>query len=366
MKTAILHDFILQKGGAERVLEALLEIYPECDLYTIAGSRKIIDYPQKSLMNSNLLPQHYKYLIWHYPALIENLGNQLEKYDLIISSSWGWLKSIPKGNYCHICYLHTPNRYLHGKQNDYIKNPIVRAISKPVFNKIRKWDLKTGSNPDYYITTSEYVRKQIKELYQMDARVIHPFVDIEQFKPIDHISQEQSTSEYYLAVGRLVPQKKFDILIEAFNQNGKRLVLIGDGPDRNRLSKISKLNIEFIGHVESQEKLAEYYGLAKATIFVPEEPFGMVNIESQSCGTPVIAFAGGGALETVIDGKTGMFFDEQTPQAINKAIKKFEKMIFHQKICRDNAIKFSKTVYKKQISSYIESKYQDWVKISQN
>jgi glycosyltransferase involved in cell wall biosynthesis len=323
MKTALVHDWLIHMRGGEKVLDAIAELYPNATLYTLFCDRKKIspNLARLKIKTSFLqyLPGIRRYYRWLLPLLPWAIGTlKVEDADLVISSSHCVAKGIrvPKDAY-HACYCHTPMRYLWGFQDVYFDCYLapLRLLMNAVFHFLKKWDLKTNERVDLFIANSEYIKKRIKTVYGRDAVVVHPPLETAFFRP------EGAKENFYLAVSHFVPYKRLDLVIEAFNRLERQLVVIGSGPLASQYQKLRKNEqISFWGGVSDSELRKAYAG-AKALIFPTEEDFGIVPIEAQACGTPVIAFRKGGALETV---KSGVFFDEQTPEAIREAVLRFE------------------------------------------
>lgn len=363
MYGCLTHDFLQYYGGAEKVLEAISELYPEATIYTIDYNPKNVKFLKDKKLKSTiasylpLIKTHHNIYFPLYPFLINQLN---PKSDIIISSSYAFIKNIKKSkNQLHICYCHTPARFLHGFEDSYLskQNLLIRTVLKPIIKSMRKWDINGSKNVNYFIATCKNVQQRIKKYYNRDSVIISPFVDTKKFQ------LGKNKENYYLFVGRLVlPYKKADLAIKAFNTLNLPLLIIGDGRDADYLKKIANKNIKFLGSINEENMLAKYYQKAKAVIFPSFDDFGMVPLESQSTGTPVIAFAKGGALETVIEGKTGHFFSEQTPESLIKAVKEFETMKFDPKTIRKNALKYDKEIFKKKIKSFVEEKYKEWKK----
>ncbi len=371
MKKALIQDWYYVNGGAEKVLKSFNNIWDDFEHFALIDfldekdRSDIFTGKNKQVKTSFIqkLPtaksNHRKFLQL-FPYAIEQFN--LSKYDLVVSSS----ASIAKGvlthqNQLHICYCHSPMRYAWDLYHQYLNeaklNKGVKSIyAKYVLHKIRLWDLATVNRVDVFIANSNYIAKRIKKIYNREAHVIYPPIDVTAFQ------FEDKKDEYYFAASRMVPYKKMDLIVEAFNNlPSKKLIVSGDGPDFNKIKKIAKENITLLGFV-SNEDLKRYMQKAKAFVFAAEEDFGIIPVEAQSCGTPVIAFGKGGVKETVIQGKTGIFFNEQTPESIIKAIEEFEKNDFNYSDIRANALKFSRKRFEKEIKEFIEEKYNEFIK----
>ena len=368
MKTAIIHDWLTGMRGGEKILEVFCELYPRADLYTllhIPGSvSKLIE--QRRIFTSFLqrLPAvktKYRYFLPLMPKAIECFN--LNSYNLIISSSHCVAKGVRKPkNALHISYCYTPMRYIWDMYNEYFgkqrANLPQRAGISLFSNYLRKWDVLSSAGVDYFATPSENVRDRIRRYYHRDATVIHPFVDTERFK------SNGSCENFYLIVSAFAPYKRLDIAIEAFNILGWQLKIIGKGQDDKKLRKIAKPNIKFLGW-QPDEALVEYYSKCRALIFPGEEDSGIVPLEAMASGKPVIAYAKGGAKETVFDGFNGLLFREQSPLSLIEALHKFEKIkeSFIPNKIRAYTLTFDRHIFKEKIKDFIGSKLKDAKKI---
>ncbi len=359
MKIAIVHDWLIHMRGGERVLEALAEVFPEAVIYTLFSNRGKLSPSLRRMKIKNSVLQYfpgirlyYRWLLPLLPFFIRTL--KIEPADLVISSSHCVAKGarIPEGAY-HVCYCHTPMRYLWGFEDVYFGNfpGWLRVCLIPLFNGLRKWDVATAQGVDTFLCNSETVRKRIQTVYGRDAEIIYPPVDADFFNP-PHPSLSPQGGEdggeggFYLIVSALTPYKRIDLAVEAFNGLQQKLLIAGEGPLRRSYeNRVRTENIRFLGRVPGEE-LRRLYREAKALIFPQEEDFGIVPLEAQASGTPVIAFARGGALESV---KDGVFFYEQTPQALREALLQFETQRFDPQILRRHALQFDKETFKNKI-----------------
>ncbi len=356
MKIALVHDYLNQYGGAERVLEAFLEIYPKAPIYTLLYDKKRTGYAFEGrkiktsfLQRVPLIKSHHRPFLMLMPIAVEQFD--FSDFDLVLSDSASYAKGIiTSPNTLHICYCHTPIRYAWDDSHKYIEEfgypgPIKKLI--PFFmNYIRLWDEKASCRVDAFIANSHFVKKRIKKYYQRDSEVIHPPVKANLF----YIAQKPE--DYFLVVGRFLPYKRFDLAIKAFNQLGWPLKIIGDGPDRKRLTKIAKKNIEFVGLV-SDDILKYYYAHSRAMIFPQEEDFGITALESMASGRPVIAYQSGGALEIIQPGLTGLFFEKQKTEELIKVLKDFNPSDFDPEEIRQRALEFDKEKFKEKIKRFI-------------
>lgn len=360
MRVALVHDWIVNIGGAEKVLKVINEIFPKADIFTLLYSKDTIK--KLGLSNRiyasfiNKLPKatnKYSYYLPLMPIAIEQFD--MSNYDLIISSSHCVAKGVLTKSYqLHICYCHTPMRYLWDLYFPYLRDHNVErglkgVLVRLIFHYLRMWDVVSSNRVDYFIANSKNVADRIKKIYRREAIVIYPPVDLEKF----YVSEKKE--EYFLVLSRLVPYKKVDLVVEVFNDLKLPLVIIGDGEEREKIKKIARENIRILGWQEDKV-VREYLSKAQALIFPSEEDFGIVPVEAQASGTPVIAFNRGGAKETVIDGKTGVLFDEQSVPSLKKAILRFlrEKDNFKKEEILLNAKKFSKERFIEEFKSFID------------
>ena len=371
MKVAIVQEWLVTVGGSDKVVKAILDVFPDADIYTLVAKKEVCDelgIPWEKVHTSFIqkMPlgtkKHRAYLPL-FPFAIEQFD--LRGYDVVISSSHCVAKGVlTKADQLHICYCHSPIRYCWDMYNEYLeeshldkgfKSWLVRLMLHP----IRQFDAIAGSRVDYYISNSDYVGQRIRKTYRRKATTIHPNIDISNFELCN------DKQEYYLASSRLVAYKKIDTIIEAFNQMpDKKLVVIGGGPNLEAYRKLAKDNVTVMGY-QPFDVLKDKMQHAKAFVFAADEDFGMIPIEAQSCGTPVIAYGHGGSLETVNGGKTGLFFYEQTPEAIVEAVNKFESMgsqPFVPADCRQWAEGFSEERFKREIKEFVEEKYEEFKK----
>lgn len=371
MKVAIVQEWLVTVGGSDKVVKAILDVFPDADIYTLVAKKEVCDelgIPWEKVHTSFIqkMPlgtkKHRAYLPL-FPFAIEQFD--LRGYDVVISSSHCVAKGVlTKADQLHICYCHSPIRYCWDMYNEYLeeshldkgfKSWLVRLMLHP----IRQFDAIAGNRVDYYISNSDYVGQRIRKTYRRKATTIHPNIDISNFELCN------DKKEYYLASSRLVAYKKIDTIIEAFNQMpDKKLVVIGGGPNLEAYRKLAKNNVTVMGY-QPFDVLKDKMQHAKAFVFAADEDFGMIPIEAQSCGTPVIAYGHGGSLETVNGGKTGLFFNEQTPEAIVEAVNRFEAMgsqPFAPADCRQWAEGFSEERFKKEIKEFVEEKYEEFKK----
>jgi glycosyltransferase involved in cell wall biosynthesis len=358
MRIAFVHDYMIQYGGAERVLECFCEIWPHAPIYTLIYDEEKTHGRFKGRRIYTSFLQNFPYSRKNhriFPPLMPPAIEQFDfsKYDVVLSDSSSFAKgaiTLPKT--LHICYCHTPMRYAWDDCQKYIEEfgfpGFIKKFVPFFMNYIRVWDRMSADRPDVYIANSRFVAGRIKKYYKKKSTVINPPVDVSKFRI------GEKTGDYFLMVGRLMTYKRFDIVIEAFNRLGWKLKIIGRGPDEKRLRKIAKENIFFMGRLNDEE-LAKTYSGAKAFIFPQEEDFGIVAIEALAAGRPLIAFRGGDIVEHVREGTEGIFFDEQTAESLTGALKKFKFENFNPQEIRQKALPFDKEIFKGRIKDYVEN-----------
>lgn len=363
-KIAIVADWLTNQGGAEKVIYDLHQIFPDAPIFTsIYNQEKLPQFKKANITTSFIqnLPfaqQKHQLYLGLMPYAFESFD--FSDYDIVISSSFACAKGIlTKPSTLHICYCHNPMRYIWDESHQYIKEHnlprIVKLLSTPFLHKIRIWDQQNSNNVDHFISNSNFVAKRIKKYYNREATTIYPATDFKN----DNLKINQTKKDFYLAAGRLKPFKRFDLIIEAFNLSQKKLIIAGAGEDETRLKKLNtNPNTVFTGFI-SDEQLQNLYLNAKGFIFPQAEDFGITPIEAQFYGCPVIAYAKGGALETVIANKTGVFFKQQTPYDLNKAIKKLETTEFNYKKIHQNGAKFNHQNFKSEILEYVQKKWSE-------
>ncbi len=371
MKIALVHDYLVQYGGAERVLECFTELFPYAPIYTIVYSQELMHgvFADKNIKTSFIQKfpfarQRHRIFPQFMPAAIEQFD--FSDYDIILSDSSSYAKGIITGpETLHICYMHTPMRYAWDDCQKYTSDfnfpRIIKKIIPFIMNYIRIWDRISADRVDRLIANSNFVARRIKKYYKRDSIVIHPPVNIDDFYVSSErgdpprVGEQSSRVEagYFLMVGRLLAYKRHDIAIQAFNKLGLKLKIIGRGPELKKLKKISGPTIEFLGRVPD-EKIADYYAKCRAFIFPQEEDFGIVAIEAMASGRPIIAYRAGDIVENMEEGKVGIFFDKQTPEDIIAAVKKFKETDYDPIYIREKAKKFDRNIFKARIKDYIE------------
>ncbi|MBI1937983.1 MAG: glycosyltransferase [Ignavibacteriales bacterium] len=362
MKIALVHDWLTSMRGGEKVLEVLCELYPGAALFTLLHNKgnlsPTIERMKIETSFIDKLPMkenHYRNYLPLFPGAIESLD--FSGYDLIISSSHCVAKGAkPQKDALHICYCHTPMRYVWEMYDEYFGKGKAGILTRTAMSiaapYLRNWDVKSSSRVNYFIANSHNVARRINEYYSRTSDVIHPPVDMDSFQLYE------KDDGYYLIVSALVPYKRVDLAIELFNRSGKKLIIVGSGPENEKLRSLASSNIKFLGWADNKE-LQSLYGGCKALIFPGIEDFGIVPLEAMACGKPVIAYGKGGALETVVEGLTGTFFYEQNIESLSEAVKKFETAKFDGAAIREHAKKFDRAVFKESMRKYIEVKIGD-------
>lgn len=365
---AIVHDWLVTYGGAEAALKAMLEIWPEAGLFTLiydaeGPCRAVVgDRPVRTsfLQHLPLSKKSHRSYLPLMPLAIEQLD--LSGFDVVLSSSHAVAKGVLTGpDQLHISYIHSPIRYAWDLQAEYLRavgleRGLRGGLARALLHYIRIWDSGTNDRVDHLIANSQFIARRIEKLYRREAAVIHPPVDTETFTP------GGGKGDYYATASRIVPYKKIGLIVRAFSETPERkLVVIGDGPDLPKIRAGAGANVEFLGF-QPVEVLREHLRRAAAFVFAAEEDFGIAPVEAQACGTPVIAFGKGGALETVIDGETGLFFRDQTVPGLIEAVREFERRSgsFDPRRIRQNALRFGKEPFKSSLGRFVEEKLQDF------
>jgi len=361
------HDYLVQYGGAERVLERLLEIYPQAPIYTLLYNPKALapalrrKLSKRKIITSSLqkfpgAKKHHRFYPLLMPYMIEQFD--LRNYDIVISDTTSFAKGlILSPQTLHICYCHTPLRYAWDNSQGYIRSYKHFSLLKPFVkwgvHYIRIWDRQAAQRVDYYLTNSYFVKKRIKKYYHHDAKVVYPPIATKNFK------SSLKIKNYYLLVNRLLPYKRTDIAIKAFNKLKLPLVIVGEGPSKRMLKKMAYGNIKFLGNIYGKN-LKKLYQQCQALIFPQEEDFGIAPVEVMASGRPIIAHKKGGALETVKENVNGIFFSQQTAESLIEAIKKFQTTRFScQKIIK-SVQKFDESNFKKQIETFVKKNWEKY------
>lgn len=365
MKVALVYDRVNKYGGAERVLLALHKIFPNASLYTsvynqqTAGWARVFDVRTSFLQRFPISMARHETYPFLMPVAFESFS--FDGYDVVVSVTSEAAKGIiTKPSTVHICYLLTPTRYLWSGYEHYFSNSLFRFLSKPVVSYLRVWDRVAAQRPDYYIAISQEVKKRIRTYYDRDSKVVYPPVEIPNSNPPaggqipnEHQKTKEKPDErYFLVVSRLVSYKRIDIAIEACNRLSLPLKIVGTGFEEKKLKKLAGPTVELLGFLTDDE-IVGYYKGCRALVFPAKEDFGLTVIEAQLFGKPIIAYKAGGALETVIEGKTGVFFSPQTVDALAGVLAEFED-VFEQDVIRKNAQKFTFDAFKKSFLMSVE------------
>ncbi|HEU5300100.1 MAG TPA: glycosyltransferase [bacterium] len=357
LRLAIVHEWLVTLGGADRVLLALHEVFPQAPVYTALYDRTRmprvfadLDVRTSWLQHLPGAVAHHRWLVPLMPSAVR--GYDLGGYDVVLSSSHACAKGValPPGA-VHICYCHTPMRYAWDMRDAYLA-----ALSRPArplaaagLRWLRGWDAAAARSVDHFIANSAFVASRIRRYYGRDAAVIHPPVDTAFFTP------GGETAEFFLAAGRLVPYKRMDLAVEACTRLHLPLVVVGDGPELARLRAMAGPSVRFAGEV-SDEELRDYYRRCRALIFPGVEDFGLVPVEAQACGRPVIAYGLGGALESVEDGLTGLFFHAQTAEALMAALREADRTAFDPRAVRRHAQQFSRLAFASKVAQFVTAR----------
>jgi glycosyltransferase involved in cell wall biosynthesis len=355
VRVALVHDWLITLGGADRVLLALHELFPQAPVHVSLydPSRLPKEFHKLNVQPSWLqrvprAAQHHRWLVPIMPLVFQTMP--LDGARVIISSSHACAKGVrkPRGA-VHICYCHTPMRYAWDVEPGYVNAlpPAVRPAARAAMIWLRWWDRATSGGVDHFIANSKFVAGRIRRHYGREATVIYPPVDTEYFTP------SGDPGGFYLVVSRLVPYKRVDLAVEAFNRLGRPLVIAGDGPEISRLRGEARPNVTFVGEI-SDAALRGYYRQCVALVFPGEEDFGIVPLEAQACGRPVIAFGRGGALESVVDGMTGAFFFEPTAEALIATVRAFDQASYDPAAIRAHAEQFSRQRFLQQMGAFVE------------
>ncbi|MCL5264952.1 MAG: glycosyltransferase [Chloroflexi bacterium] len=363
MKVAIACSWLNQYGGAERVLEYLHEMYPEAPIYTSMYWPEVMPstYRQWDIRTSfmdklPLVKKHHQAFLALYPLAFEQFD--LNEYDVVISLSSAYCHGVitdPKT--LHVSYCLTPARFL-WNYHEYIKNEKVGSVIKlmlpVVLNYLRKWDVQAANRVDNFVAISKAVVRRIEKIYRRRAAIIYPPIDASSF----HLNGQNEVGDYFLIISRLIPYKRIDLAVRAFSELGLPLKIVGGGRHREALEKLAKPNVEFLGRV-SDADIKKLYSSCRAFVFPGVEDFGLTPLEAQASGRPVIAYAAGGALETIVEGKTGNFFREPTPESLASVVAKFDHRQFDPVVIRQHAEQFDVSVFKGQFARFVEEKWRD-------
>lgn len=356
MRIALVHEYLNQFGGAERVLRVLCSLFPEAPIYTLFYDAEATgnvfegrEIRTSFLQKAPFIKNYHRLFPLFMPVAIEQFD--FSEFDVVLSISSSFAKGvITNPGTKHICYCLTPPRFLWDDSQKFVEEfrypGFIRKVLPLFITYLRLWDREASLRVDEFWSISNFVQDRVKKYYFKDTKVIYPPVNVSKF----HISDK--VGDHFFMVGRLVSYKRFDLAIKAFNELGWPLKIAGIGPEMKRLKKMAKSNIEFLGLLSDKE-LADNYSEARALVFPQEEDFGIIPLESMASGRPVIAYRGGGALETIKEGETGMFFDKQTPKSLIEVLRKFDDNKFDSNACRAQAEKFDISVFKENILKHI-------------
>ena len=360
MKIALVHDWLNQIGGAENVLEALVELYPGAPVYTAMYSpERMPDFYREWDIRTTWMDRlpgiyahHQKYLPL-YPLAWG--GVDLSDYDLVLSNKSGFCHGVQTGDALHICYCLAPTRYLWQFEHYIARegiSPATAAALKPLIRWMRRWDYAAAQRVDHFIAISTEIRERIARFYNRDSTIIFPPVEVNRFEPASN------HDDYFLIVSRLIPYKRVDLAVQACTALGLPLKIAGRGRDLDRLKALAGPTVEFLGYVPDED-LPDLVARCRAFIFPGLEDFGITPVEAQAAGRPVIAYRGGGALDTVGEGVTGVFFDEQTVESLSDALRRFAEMSFSPAACRANAERFDRAVFDRELATFVEARYDE-------
>lgn len=367
-KIALVHEWLVTYAGSESVVEQILALYPQSDLFTLVDF--LPDWQRPLIQNKTATTSFIQKLPWakkKYRSYLPLMPLAVEQfdvsaYDVVVSSSHAVAKGVLTGpNQLHICYCHSPMRYAWDLYHQYLnesglKTGISGAIAKLILHYIRLWDYQSAQRVDHFVANSRYIARRIRKVYGREAHVIHPPVNTA------HFALCPQKDNYYLTASRMVPYKKINLIVEAFaTMPDKRLVVAGDGPDFEKIKRLATPNIELVGY-QSNEALVSYMQKARAFVFAAEEDFGIMPVEAQACGTPVLAYGKGGVLDSVVDQKTGLFFDRQQVDSLVECVQRFERTAdrFDPVVIHRHAQGFSNENFRAAFEQYVADKVAEW------
>lgn len=361
MRIAIVHDFLYTMRGAERVLDVLCELYPSADLYSLIYRKGSLNprIENRRIVASflNFFPGNHRWWLAFYPWAISRID--LSDYDLVISSSYAVAKGVEVPEKTpHICYCHTPMRYIWDMYEEYFhasrKWKPLRAMIDSLANHLRGWDVRTAAGVDAFIANSTTVAARIRRIYGRESTIIHPPADAEFFTPV-----AAPREDWYLCASAFSPYKRADLVIEAFKKSGRRLKVVGAGQDEKRIRRMCGGNVEFVGWLPDAG-LRDLYRRGRALVFAGEEDFGILPVEAALCGMPVVAFGKGGLRDSVVEGETGIFFGEQTVDSLNAAVARFESSKISPEVCRRNGERFARPIFREAIRAFVDKTVQEF------
>lgn len=369
LKVALVHEHLAQDGGAERVVQVFTEIFPDAPVFTLVYDKEKANPAFRNVDIRTSFIQKIPFAVKMYQAALPFMSGAVEKYDLtgydiVLSSASAFAKGvITNPGTLHICYCHSPTRYLWSDAHTYYRqlryNKLIRSFIPFILSRLRMWDRIAADRVDRFIANSAYVKKRIEKYYKADSEIIYPPVETNRFK----ISKE--IGDYYFMVSRLVAYKRFDLAIKAFNKIGRPLKIVGEGPEFEYLKSIAGPNVELLGKRPDSE-VNELYSHCQAFIFPQEEDFGITPVEAMASGRPVIAYARGGALESVIEGKTGLFFHRQDVNSLIEALNKFRAENFNPDEIRAQTQRFDKENFKSRMVDFIEKSWKNYINVCSN
>jgi len=368
LRVAVVHDWLVTRAGAERVLEQILVLFPQAEVFTIVD---LLDERERAFLHGatvhtsfldrlpGWLRRRHRSLLPLMPLAVEQFD--LSGFDLVISSSHAVAKGVITGpQQLHISYCHSPIRYAWDLQHEYLRQSGLKGVrsflARAALHYIRNWDTRTANGVDVFVANSRFIAQRVYKVYRRQASVIHPPVDVDAFSP------GAERDDYYLAASRLVPYKRVPLIVEAFaGMLERRLVVIGDGPDMRRVREAAGPNVEVLGW-QPDDVLRDHMRRARAFVFAAEEDFGILPVEAQACGTPVIAYGAGGALETVVDGVTGVHFDRQTVTGVADAVRRFERIetTLSAAGIRRNAERFAAATFRERFRGFVSAEWSRW------
>ncbi|HYO07482.1 MAG TPA: glycosyltransferase, partial [Tepidisphaeraceae bacterium] len=363
MKVALVHDFLYTYAGAERVLEQILTIFPQADLFSLVdflpadGRDFILNKPVRTsfLQHMPLVRKKHRTYLPLMPFAIEQLD--VSGYDIVISSSYIAAKGVvTRSDQLHVCYCHTPARFAWDQPKLLCHGGLLHSLAaRLILHYFRGWDVRSANGVDVFVSNSRFVGRRVEKAYRRHAVTIYPPVDTHRFLPA-----EGARDDYYVTVSRLVPYKRVDLIVEAFNRMPRRrLIVVGTGPEFRRLRAAAGPNVQIVGH-QPPERLHRFMQLARGFVFAAEEDFGIAPVEAQACGTPVIAFGRGGVTESVVAGRTGVFFHEQSPESLMAAVDAFERVDWDAAAIRQHAHRFSVSRFRDAFASLVEQQWADF------
>jgi glycosyltransferase involved in cell wall biosynthesis len=363
LKLALAHDWLNQMGGAENVLEEMVAMYPGAPVYTtiygpaqMPAAYREWDIRATWLDRAPAVHRHHQPYLPLYPPAVASMD--LSGFDVILSNKSGFIHGLRhSARQLHICYCLAPTRYV-WSYGDYAQREgfgrWLGAAIAPVISRLQRWDYQAAQRVDHFIAISKDIQQRIKKFYGRGSVIIYPPVNTDRFRPV-----ENPAGDYYLVVSRLIPYKRIDLAVQAFSRMNKRLIVVGDGRDRAQLEALAGPTVEFTGRLPWDD-VVQLMSNCRAFLFPGFEDFGIAPVEAQAAGRPVIAFAKGGALDTVIDGLTGLFFREQSVAALVDAVEKFERLFFEPAIARRNAERFSRHRFRRELDQFVADKWRQF------